>query len=94
MRQTGSLDLWNATDPVGTDNNRYLTEAGIESEMLVAAWGRHAKPERVEEVLALPGFDKLTGLRTTKLGQPAHPLYLPRSLTPIPWPLEQQAGHR
>lgn len=86
LRATNPHDLWRAVDPVGPENNRYLSEAAAQAGTLVAAWGIHAKANRVAEVRALPGFETLTSLRTTRDGHPGHPLYLPKSLTPSPWP--------
>ncbi|MBX9718002.1 MAG: DUF1643 domain-containing protein [Microbacteriaceae bacterium] len=85
FRATKPVDLWSAADPVGPENDRYLEEAAARDEVLVAAWGAHAKQARVQEVLAIPGFGKLTCLRTTSRGYPSHPLYLPKGLTPLPW---------
>lgn len=88
LRATNPMELWKADDPVGPENDRYLREAGAGGAPLVAAWGAHAKRARVREVLSLPGFERLTCLRTTKRGYPSHPLYLPKTLTPIPWSFE------
>jgi hypothetical protein len=89
-RATKPADLWNAADPVGPGNDAYLTAAAQSATTsfgrLVAAWGAHADPWRIAEVLALPGMDRLTALALTKGGQPRHPLYLRASLTPQPWP--------
>lgn len=85
FRATQPADLWTAADPVGPENNRYLEDAAASDEVLVAAWGVHAKQARVAEVLSIPGFDRLTCLRTTKGGAPSHPLYLPKELSPAPW---------
>jgi hypothetical protein len=75
--------------PVGPDNDRWLSWAGAQAEEqgtpLVAAWGTLARPERVAEVLRLPGFGRLSALRETKGGAPGHPLYLPADLKPEPW---------
>lgn len=86
LRSTDPKGLWRVDDPVGPENDWYLSEAAADGEQLIAAWGTHPKRERVEEVLALPGFERLLCLKTTKDGHPHHPLYLPESLTPILWP--------
>lgn len=85
LRSTDPAALWRADDPIGPENDRHLADAAARSELLVAAWGTHARRERVQQVLAIPGFDRLTALRVTARGAPAHPLYLPRHLTPAPW---------
>lgn len=85
LRATNPADLWTVDDPVGPENDHYLTEAAAGGGALVAAWGAHPKRDRVQEVLAIPGFERLTCLRPTKRGHPSHPLYLPSNLTPVPW---------
>lgn len=83
-RATDPRELWQALDPVGPENDRYLAEAvsGVE---VVAAWGANARPDRITEVLALPGMGRVQALKVTKAGQPRHPLYLRSDLTPRPW---------
>lgn len=87
LRATNPADLWRSDDPVGPENDAHLEDAGRTSRMLVAAWGAHPKAERVAQVLAIPGFDRLTCLRTTKDGHPGHPLYVPKDVEPISWPV-------
>lgn len=88
-RATDPDALWLAVDPVGRNNDQYLTEAarrsGDKDGPLIAAWGANARPDRIAAVLALPGMDRLTALAVTKAGQPKHPLYLPGNLRPQPW---------
>ncbi|MGK0722883.1 DUF1643 domain-containing protein [Leucobacter sp. W1478] len=86
LRATDPSELWLSDDPIGPENAHYLTEAGRSGEPLVAAWGGHAKPGRVRDVLRISGFERLMCLRITKRGAPAHPLYLPKTLTPVSWP--------
>jgi hypothetical protein len=86
FRATKPADLWLAADPVGPENDRYLASAAATDELIVAAWGTHAKRERIQQVLALPGFDRLSCLQITKRGYPSHPLFLPKGLLPKPWP--------
>ena len=92
LRATDPIELWKSDDPVGPENDRYLREAGASGAPLVAAWGAHAKRARVQEVLSIPGFDRLTCLRVTKMGYPSHPLYLPKALKPVPWSLRTIEG--
>ena len=88
-RATDPAELTAATDPVGPANDDFIaaaaTVAARTGAPLVAAWGAHARPERIAGVLALPGMSRLTALACTKSGQPRHPLYLPAGLTPRPW---------
>lgn len=88
-RATDPAELATADDPVGPDNDEWITVAAGNARQqrapLVAAWGANATPERIAPVLTLPGMDRLTALALTKSGQPRHPLYLRADLTPQPW---------
>jgi hypothetical protein len=84
-RATKPVHLWQADDPVGAGNNRYITAEVDRATIAVAAWGTLAKPQRVKEVLALPGMDRLHVLGLTKHGHPRHPLYIRAGVTPQPW---------
>lgn len=60
---------------------------------VIAAWGAHPQPDRVAWLMDQPGVAGpddgsrgLTALRVTKQGAPGHPLYLPGSCRPQPWP--------
>lgn len=92
FRATKPADLWLAEDPTGGDrNDAVLQEVGMVAKSsnpgpLIAAWGANARPDRVAEVLRFPGWDRLQALGVTKAGAPRHPLYLPASARPSPWP--------
>lgn len=86
LRATNPRMLWQVDDPVGPRNDEYILEAGSRGWPLIAAWGNHAKRERVAEVLAMPGLDRLACLRTTKRGAPGHPLYVLSTASLSPWP--------
>jgi hypothetical protein len=81
LRSTDPRALWSADDPVGPENDFYIASSARAFELpgapLVAAWGAHAKADRVDHVLTIPGVaDRLQCLGTTKAGAPRHPLYL------------------
>ena len=86
-RSTDPDGLWSVDDPAGPDNNAHLEAIARDVELVVCAWGVHAKPDRVAAVLAVlaRAGRQPHALRTTKSGAPSHPLYLPASLTPVPW---------
>lgn len=84
-RATNPADLWKTADPVGPDNNQHLIRIVKHCDRVIAAWGAHARPDRIAEVLALLGMNGLEALALTKDGQPRHPLRLPGNLTPQPW---------
>jgi hypothetical protein len=89
-----NLFAWRATDPrelyehpdekIGEQNDEYIVANCRMARIVVAAWGtRGALLDRGRQVRAL--VEDLHVLRLTKDGHPAHPLYLPKFLDPIPW---------
>jgi hypothetical protein len=88
-RATDPEEMKSAKDPVGSGNDAAIVTAAKEAKLVVCAWGNHGLHlERAERVKALLRRErvKLTFLRMNGAGQPAHPLYLPSSLKPTPWP--------
>ena len=91
---TGNLFAWRATDPrdlkqaanpVGPTNDRWLRRLIQDAPLVIAAWGNHGEwLGRADQIRRR--FHNLSCLRISATGQPAHPLYLPKSLTPIPYP--------
>lgn len=90
FRATASKDLLVADEPVGPDNNAWLQTA-LHAPLVIAAWGRlGSHRQRASQVRAmLPAWHYL---RLNKDGAPAHPLYLPGTLTPQKW-LADPAHH-
>ena len=90
-RATKPADCFAAPDPVGPQNDAYLTmefQAAVTGmHPVVAAWGAHARPDRVAAVRALaPAALDLRCLGVTKDGHPRHPLYVSGSQPLVPWP--------
>jgi len=88
-RSTDPAALKTVEDPVGRGNDAAIVKAAKEAKLVVCAWGNHGLHlERAERVTALLRRQnvKLSFLRMNGEGQPAHPLYLPSSLKPTPWP--------
>lgn len=84
-RATDPRNLRQATEPVGPGNDRWLRRLVDASTLTVAAWGNHgAWRERADRIRSR--FPALYCLRLTAAGEPAHPLYLPKHLTPFPLP--------
>jgi hypothetical protein len=75
LRATCPSELAKATDPVGPENDAWITEASAAADLTVVAWGIHGRLQRrdraVLEMLHAPYC-----LGTTKAGEPRHPLYL------------------
>jgi len=71
-------------DPVGPDNDRWISKLASSAGMVVAAWGNGGTFfSRGEQILS-----RLQGvhcLALTRAGQPAHPLYLKANLQPKPF---------
>lgn len=88
-RSTDPRELWKVDDPVGPDNDSHirqcLTQAEVHGCVTVAAWGAHAKADRVMAVYSLHPEHAFTALGVTKNGAPRHPLYMPGSATPERW---------
>ena len=62
---------------------------GMPAGVVVAAWGNHGSHlGRDQQVIAL--LPRLTCLKVTKARQPSHPLYLSRTLKPVPFAPHQQ----
>lgn len=72
-------------EPIGHENDRYLLEGAATAGVVVAAWGTHGTHMQRETCIKrlLPN---LNCLAKTRHGHPAHPLYLKKTLRPIPWP--------
>jgi hypothetical protein len=88
-RATDPDDMKAAKDPVGRGNDAAILRAAREAALVVCAWGNHGEHrERGERVLKLLKMNavELSYLRKNKsTGHPAHPLYLPGTLAPVPW---------
>lgn len=86
FRATDPKDLKRHGYPTGGDeNDSFLKAAGIlatHGETVVAAWGAHARADRVEECMQWEGWDRFQCLGLTSKGQPRHPLMLAGS-TPL-----------
>jgi hypothetical protein len=76
-------------NPVGRGNDAAIVKAAREAKLVVCAWGNHGahqdRSEAVLELLRRTGI-RMHVLRVNRAGHPAHPLYLPASLEPTPWP--------
>ena len=77
-RATNYKDLFNVSDPVGAENNRFLMQAFERCPTVVLGWGvRGTFLSRDHQVLSLlAGRNDLYCLGITKAGQPRHPLYV------------------
>ncbi len=92
LRATDPRDLLNADDPVGRDNDTWLSTRLHGVDRVVVAWGTGRYPrlagERWRHVAALLAPLRPVCLRVAKDGQPVHPLYQRADLIPTPWPAD------
>jgi len=87
-RATKPCDLWKCKDPVGPENNQWLSKLTKEKNFtVVCAWGANAKSEQVEKFknITKNNNTKLWCLGTTKNGSPRHPLYIKADQPLIEW---------
>jgi hypothetical protein len=88
LRSTDPRALTRAGDPVGPANDHHITEAATGAHTVVAAWGNAGAVRGRADAVALRLAQARVGLhalKITRLGSPAHPLYLPRGIRPSPW---------
>ena len=87
FRSTDPKKLKKTKDPIGPENDHWLKKLQSEADLTVGAWGNHGKfLNRGHAVLDL--IPEIQCLQITKQGFPSHPLYLHKSLKPIPFNLE------
>jgi len=81
---THPSELFEAADPVGADNQKWLNTLCDTTSKIICCWGNHGLDD--QENLPLFKMNKpLFHLKLNKSGAPAHPLYLPKGLRPVPW---------
>jgi len=74
-------------DPIGPDNDYWIEKTSKEVAIIIGAWGNNIKNGNKDRSMKIRELvPNLHVLAMTKLGQPAHPLYLKKSLVPIPFP--------
>lgn len=83
-RATQPEDMKKASDPIGDKNDETLILLAQNAGVIVGAWGNDGVfLSRSEDVRAL--IPEINVLKVNKSGEPAHPLYLKSTLTPIEW---------
>lgn len=88
-RATSPADMLAQEDPIGPENDAHLVRLASNALLVVAAWGTDGKHlKRNADVKKL--LPDMHCLHLTKDGHPGHPLYLSKTLQPIPY--RQRAG--
>lgn len=88
LRATDPTGLWRVEDPVGPNNDHWLTYLLQNHRSAICAWGANARSDRVIKFceMAEEAGAKLWCLGTTKDGSPRHPLYLRKDAKMQEWP--------
>jgi hypothetical protein len=84
FRATRPRDMMAAADPIGPENDKYLSEAALRAGVVVAAWGVHGSHLR-RDVKVRSMVRELHYLKLTTHGHPGHSLYLQRRPKPVAW---------
>lgn len=87
FRSTDPEALYAASDPIGPDNDISIFMAAMMSDIVICGWGTHgALNERGHAVQDMLRTWNIVphALKVNADGSPAHPLYLPYSLVPVP----------
>lgn len=82
-RATEPTDMKRMSDPIGPDNNVWLTRIADEAGIIVAAWGNHGQHMN-RSAWVKAHIPSLHCLKQNASGEPAHPLYLRADLEPYP----------
>lgn len=87
FRSTDPKPMLAHKEPTGEDNDFLLRYIADQAALVICAWGNHGahmgrSKDVVERVL---GEREIHCLRLTSRKEPWHPLYLPKTLTPIPF---------
>ncbi|WP_320168129.1 DUF1643 domain-containing protein [Mangrovibacterium marinum] len=82
IRSSDPNEIYRVDDPVGTNNDEHLVEVFKKVEKVIFCWGNaggyRGRNLDVSKLVENPYCLKINGT-----GEPAHPLYLSRSLEPI-----------
>lgn len=86
FRATLPRDMFNAPNPIGMENDKYLSEYAKKCDKAICAWGNHGKfKNRSDDVRSK--LKNLYYLKMNHSGEPSHPLYLKSELVPLKWEL-------
>jgi hypothetical protein len=83
-RATLPSELKNTKFPVGQDNHQFIIDSQHETGIVIVAWGNNGSLfNRDQDVLKI--ISNPMCLNINKTGQPAHPLYQKKDVTPKPY---------
>ena len=84
FRTPSPAEMMATNDPIGDENDDWLSRLQTSADLTVAAWGNgglfRGRGRAVSRLLIKPH-----ALRITKLGEPSHPLYIRSDTQPSVW---------
>ena len=83
FRATDPRDMKREPSPIGVNNDRWLATIAASAGLVVACWGSHGD-WLGRGVIVAATIPNLHCFGKTKGGHPLHPLYLKKTLQPIP----------
>jgi hypothetical protein len=85
FRSTDPNKLYNVKDPIGPDNDLFISNAAARCRTMICGWGKHGSYNgRGEEVLSiLKKYTRVCALKVNKDGSPSHPLYIGYDVEPV-----------
>ncbi|EXS21499.1 hypothetical protein J658_3566 [Acinetobacter baumannii 573719] len=85
FRSTDPENLWKCENPIGDLNDVYI--GNIKEKVVICAWGKNAKKERVNQVLRILEANgvSVSCLGVNKNNSPKHPLYLAKGSKIMKW---------
>jgi hypothetical protein len=87
LRSTDPRLLRTDPEPIGAENNFYIGATALASDLVVAAWGVRGGRRAVKVLELIKDLEvDLKAIHLTKSGHPSHPLYLPATCRPVPFP--------
>lgn len=84
-RSTDPKKMLAHRDPIGPENDYYISHHIMCASLVIAAWGMRGDHLYRGAAVRAKYRGKLRVLGLTKHRQPLHPLYLPKSLEPVAW---------
>lgn len=91
-RATDPTDLLRAEAPEGPRNHHWIRQAKSVCDLHLAGWGNHGRHRGASDAFRRH-HPRLSCLAVTATGEPAHPLYLNKTLRPRPyWPPERASA--
>ena len=79
-------ELRSAKEPIGPDNDEWISQALVAADRVILAWGNHGaymqRSSKITRMVSDVAQPYRLGLNKT--GEPTHPLYLPASTLPTP----------